>query len=254
MKSAPSVRDWQGFKRIRGLMKNPRKISKRTRSIRTRNLFHTPYEGLDRAYVKRGRGSKHGRRAVGKLRHFIDGDGVRFASPRFYGLKFDRGAVRPRGLMKNPKRSRSYRRVGSMQHNWKEGSNKRGRSGARSFLKRRLRRAERRTGRVNPKRRYSRKGMTRAGLRRGMRSHLGQMNPRGRRRGGKAFTKHRSGKKWESTVAGSLPYWANPRGHRGSRRKARQSHEHLVRGGGKHKAYEYRSKKRGKGRRGAWLK
>ena len=110
---------------------------------------------------------------------------------------------------------------------------------------------------ANPKRRYFPQGHDpRRGSVRGMLMHLGQMNPRGRRRGGRAFTKHRSGRKWESTVAGSLPYWANPkRGHRGSRRKARHSHAHLVRGGGKHKVYEFRSKKRGKGRRdAAWLR
>ena len=39
-------------------------------------------------------------------------------------------------------------------------------------------------------------------------------NPRGRRRGGKVFTSSRRGKKWESTVAGSLPWFANPRGRR----------------------------------------
>lgn len=179
MKSAPSVRDWQGFKRIRGLMKNPARRKP------------TAEERAAIAWMKK---------------HPVYGPALR-------------------------------------------------------KLKRKR----------NPKRRYSRKGMTRAGLRRGMLLHLGQMNPRsrkirararragqtvaqqrtddwyfrkfpgarkrlnaarkargnprGRRRGGKAFTRDRRGRKWESTVAGSLPFWANPKRDgsptRGERKAAR---------------------------------
>ncbi len=49
-------------------------------------------------------------------------------------------------------------------------------------------------------------------------SVLGSMNPRGRKRGGKAFTKHRKGRHWERAVGSSLPHWANPKRGRGRRR------------------------------------
>ncbi len=140
-------------------------------------------------------------------------------------------------------------------------------------------------GRKNPKRRYSRKGMTRAGLRRGMMMHLGSMNPqsrkirararragqtvaqqrsddwyfrkfpgarkrlnearkargnpRGRRRGGRAFTKHRSGRKWESTVSGSLPYWANPKRKRGKKYRAQHVQQSRSYGGAEEGGWWY---------------
>ncbi len=114
----------------------------------------------------------------------------------------------------------------------------------------------RRDRRHNPKRSgsYYRakkaiRGMSRSSRSRMISGVLGSMNPRGRRRGGKAFTKHRSGRKWESTVSGSLPYWANPkRGHRGSRRKARQSSAHWIRTKDR-SAVALRGK-----RRGGWTK
>lgn len=81
----------------------------------------------------------------------------------------------------NPKRSRSYRPVGRMRHNWKEGVNRKGRSGARSTLKRRLRRAERRdtSWRSNPKR----DGTPTRGERRGdkYKDHLRKIRERGQK-------------------------------------------------------------------------
>lgn len=51
-------------------------------------------------------------------------------------------------------------------------------------------------------------------------------NPRGRKRGGSRFTKHRSGRKWESAVSGSMPHWANPRRGRGRRRNPEIAYRH----------------------------
>lgn len=71
------------------------------------------------------------------------------------------------------------------------------------------------------------------------------MNPRGRRRGGSRFTKHRRGRKWESAVHGSLPHWVNPykvdyymereiRGARRAKRLGRKARSGLRRRSGKH--------------------
>lgn len=43
-------------------------------------------------------------------------------------------------------------------------------------------------------------------------------NPRGRKRGGRSFTRARKGRDWERAVHSSLPWFANPRRGRGRRR------------------------------------
>jgi hypothetical protein len=55
------------------------------------------------------------------------------------------------------------------------------------------------------------RGMSRTSRKRMISTALGCLNPRGRKRGGKAFTKARKGRHWERAVSSSLPHWVNPK-------------------------------------------
>lgn len=82
----------------------------------------------------------------------------------------------------------------------------------------------------------------------------GRKNPRsGKARYHRRVLRKLSSKRRRGVIDHALGQM-NPKGHRGSRRKARHHRAHLVRGGGKHRVYEHRAQKRGKGRRGQWAR